>query len=78
MNTYKVTYQIISTHPEIGDYTADTDYLRVEAPTAAEAKRRLRAAAETANIRIVIVSALNEDAAFERRVRSAERARALN
>lgn len=78
MNTYKVTYRTISTHPEIGDYTADTDYLRVEASTAAEAKNRLRAAAATASIRIVIVSALNEDAAFERRVRSAERARALN
>ena len=66
-NTYKITYKTDS---------GEVDIIRVTATTAREARGRLMAAAESTGLRIDILRAQNEDAAFERLVRSYERTRA--
>lgn len=76
-STYKVTYTTILHHPEIGDYYGDTDYVRVTATSPAGARRRVLKAAKTAGIRIKTIAARNEDAAYERRTRTAEARRNL-
>jgi hypothetical protein len=76
MSTYKVTYRTIRNHEAIGDYYADTDYVRVIAKSAAQARSRVTAAAQTADIRIKIMSTRNEDAAYERRIHFSEARRA--
>lgn len=76
-STYKVTYRTIAHHPEIGDYYADTDTVRVSATSPAGARRRVINAAKSAGIRITTIAARNEDAAYDRRTRTTEARRNL-
>lgn len=76
-STYKVTYRTIRHHPEIGDYYAETDTVRVTATSPAGARRRVINAAKSAGIKITTIAARNEDAPYQRRTRTAEARRNL-
>ena len=76
MSTYKVTYRTIRHHEHIGAYESGTDYVRVPAASAADARARVSSAAETAGFRVRILNVHNEDARRNREIRNYEAARA--